>query len=259
MVDSLPSVFVIPGNDFLSPEGVKRRVIRQIDAQDRICSGDIAALTQTQTDFTSESPMLQMILCPVIFDTSLFLESISDLPAKSTDYISKFRSRGSAFLHETCHILGQQCEFPSFDLIDRWGCEPTHPIFRSRLLTSAQYSQRQDVLRKRRREQRTAEPVRTPKYPRFSNCAGKVLASIRCDRHQVLAGCISDLRGDELVPGDELALRISKIVGREDGSWRCKDHDWCDSLQGLGDWVKVSQAWFLYGTLLLLLASRNIL
>jgi hypothetical protein len=118
VIDSLPSVFVIPGNDFLNPKGVKRRVIRQLDAQDRICSGDIAALTQTQTDFTSNEPMLQMILCPVIFDTSLFLESISDLPAKSTDYISKFRSRGSAFLHESCHILGQQCEFPSFDLVD---------------------------------------------------------------------------------------------------------------------------------------------
>lgn len=99
--------------------------------QYKICSGDVAAVTQMQTDFTVEAPMLQMILCPVVFDTKRFLGSISDLPAKSTDSISKFRSRSSTFLHESCHVLGKQCEcHRSFWSRQVSGLQTTRSIFR---------------------------------------------------------------------------------------------------------------------------------
>lgn len=90
------------------------------------------------------------------------------------------------------------------------GCEPHGRFSEADFWNLLTRSQRQDVLRKGHRETSANEPVRTPEHPRSGDYAGQIRVHTRCSGHQVLPGCISHLRADELVPGDNLGLHNAR-------------------------------------------------
>ena len=113
----LNSVAVPP--PFTNAQGVNRSVIRgnkdQHPTQNadpnnlglKICGPGVAALTQTQTDFTVDEPLIQIVLCPYFFQT--YRPALSGVTPQAQDFLDSYRFQASAFIHEMFHLFGNGC------------------------------------------------------------------------------------------------------------------------------------------------------
>ena len=106
----MESAYIIPGNAFTNAQDAQWRLVRTGPTKpDPICSPGVVALTEPQTDFTPNEPVIQIILCPLFFDSNNWRQTIAANPAP-TDVVANYRFAASAFIHELFHVLGNQYE-----------------------------------------------------------------------------------------------------------------------------------------------------